>query len=141
MDELNGPAQTPRLTRRATDRVFLGVCGGLGDYFGVDPVLIRLAFVLVTLAGGAGLIVYIVLAMLMPVEVSGGASATHHQQSMTGTSEMLGLLFVAFGVVFLAGTLGWLAWLDWSVFWPVVLIGLGLMILLRRGGPLPTPRS
>jgi len=58
-----------QLVRSQTDRMFLGVSGGLSSYLNIDPVIIRLAFVLTTLyAGGVGLLVYLVLAMLMPDE-------------------------------------------------------------------------
>lgn len=58
-----------QLVRSYSDRMFLGVCGGLSSYLNLDPVIIRLAFVLTTIyAGGIGLLVYLVLAMLMPEE-------------------------------------------------------------------------
>lgn len=56
----------PRLTRSATESMVAGVCGGLADYFNIDPVIVRLIFVLVTLTSGLGLPVYIVLWILMP---------------------------------------------------------------------------
>ncbi len=56
----------PRLVRSRTDKIIAGVCGGLGDYFSVDPVIVRLIFVLVTLTYGIGLPIYIVLWILMP---------------------------------------------------------------------------
>lgn len=55
-----------RLVRSRTDKIFAGVCGGLGDYFSVDPVIVRLIFVLVTLTSGIGLPIYLVLWVLMP---------------------------------------------------------------------------
>lgn len=56
-----------RLTRSKSERIFLGVAGGLADYFNLDPVLVRLFFVLFALAShGQGLIVYLLLAILMP---------------------------------------------------------------------------
>lgn len=56
----------PRLMRSRTESIFAGVCGGLGDYFGVDPVIVRLIFVLVTLTTGLGLLIYPVLWLSMP---------------------------------------------------------------------------
>jgi phage shock protein C len=54
------PRATPRkLTRSSTDRKIAGVSGGLGEYFGVDPLLIRIGFVATTLTGGAGLFAYL----------------------------------------------------------------------------------
>jgi phage shock protein C len=54
------------LLRSQSDRMFLGVAGGLAEYLNIDPVLTRLFFVLLTLSTGWGLIAYIVLAILMP---------------------------------------------------------------------------
>jgi phage shock protein C len=56
----------PRLTRSASESMVAGVCGGLAEYFNIDPVIVRLIFVLVTLTSGLGLPVYIVLWILMP---------------------------------------------------------------------------
>jgi phage shock protein C len=57
-----------RLTRSRDQRMFLGVCGGLGEYFDLDPTLVRLIFVVAVLLGGSGLLVYAVLALIMPNE-------------------------------------------------------------------------
>jgi phage shock protein C len=57
-----------RLMRSQSDRMFGGVCGGLADYWGLDPTLVRLAFVLLALAKGFGLVVYLLLLFLMPLE-------------------------------------------------------------------------
>lgn len=56
----------PRLTRSRADKIVAGVCGGLGEYFAIDPVIVRLIFVLVTLTSGIGLPIYLVLWILMP---------------------------------------------------------------------------
>jgi len=55
-----------RLARSSTDRVLGGVSGGLGRYFDVDPVLFRLAFVVLTLVGGAGAIAYLGAWLVLP---------------------------------------------------------------------------
>ena len=57
-----------RLYRSRKDRQIAGVCGGVADYLSIDPTLVRLAFALLTLAGGPGLVLYIVLAAILPVE-------------------------------------------------------------------------
>lgn len=59
-----------RLTRSKTERKIFGVCGGLAEYFGIDPTLVRLAFVVLTLFNGIGLVLYIILAIIMPSEES-----------------------------------------------------------------------
>src|SRR5262252_6507660 len=60
---------TKRLMRSAVDRKLAGICGGLAEYFEVDPTLVRLLYVLVTFLTGIvpGLLVYIVAWFIMPV--------------------------------------------------------------------------
>jgi phage shock protein C len=65
----------PRLMRSRTEVIIAGVCGGLGEYFGLDPVIVRLIFVLVTLTTGLGFIVYPVLWLVMP-KAGAGVSST-----------------------------------------------------------------
>ncbi|MCD6112868.1 MAG: PspC domain-containing protein [Bacteroidales bacterium] len=58
--------QEKRLYRSTYDRIIGGVAGGLGEYFVIDPVIIRLLFVLMFLFGGSGIIIYIVLWIFIP---------------------------------------------------------------------------
>jgi len=61
--------ETKKLYRNRTDKMIAGVCGGLGKYLGIDPTLIRLAFVLLLLFGiGSGLLVYLVMLLIIPEE-------------------------------------------------------------------------
>jgi len=55
-----------RLYRSETDKMLAGVCGGLGEFFGVDPTLIRIAFVILALAGGAGVPLYLAMWVVVP---------------------------------------------------------------------------
>lgn len=55
-----------RLYRSETDRMLAGVCGGLGEFFGVDPTLIRIGFIVLALAGGAGLPIYLAMWVVVP---------------------------------------------------------------------------
>ena len=57
-----------RLYKSNTDKKLDGVCAGFANYFNIDPTLIRLAWVIFTLAGGCGLIAYIIAAIIMPRE-------------------------------------------------------------------------
>jgi phage shock protein C len=59
---------TNRLYRSQTDRMVAGVCGGLAKYFNVDPTVIRLVFVVLALAGGPGLLLYLILWIITPIE-------------------------------------------------------------------------
>lgn len=55
-----------RLTKSKDDRVIDGVCGGLAEYFGIDTVIVRLAFVVFTLINGFGILLYIIFMIIMP---------------------------------------------------------------------------
>lgn len=57
-----------QLTRRSHDRVIGGVAGGLGDYFGIDPLLVRIGFAGLMIFGGAGLVLYVIAWVLVPAE-------------------------------------------------------------------------
>ncbi len=57
-----------RLRRSRSNRMIGGVCGGLGDYFDVDPTIIRLVLIGFTLFGGSGILLYIIAWILMPDE-------------------------------------------------------------------------
>jgi len=58
--------ENKRLTKSSTNGSIWGVCAGIAEYLNVDVTLVRLAFVLLTLAGGPGLILYIIMAIIMP---------------------------------------------------------------------------
>lgn len=51
---------------RSRDGVLLGVCGGLADYFDVDPVLVRVLFILGAILGGPGILAYLLMAVVVP---------------------------------------------------------------------------
>lgn len=65
-----------QLVRHENDRMVLGVAAGLADYLNIDPVFVRLGFALLTIAGsGFGLVLYILLALIMPSENAPAAKA------------------------------------------------------------------
>lgn len=55
-----------RLYLSNTDKKIFGVCGGLAEYFSIDPTLVRVAWVLAVLFAGTGLLLYLILALVMP---------------------------------------------------------------------------
>ena len=73
---MNEPSSngTKRLYRPRDGRVVAGVCAGLAAYFGVDPTLVRLAFALVTVFGGLGILIYLCAWVVIPEEGSDGSS-------------------------------------------------------------------
>ena len=58
-----------KLFKSSVNKKICGVCGGIAEYFDVDPTLIRLLWVIVTLCGGAGLLAYIIAAIIMPSQI------------------------------------------------------------------------
>lgn len=63
---LRGNRNEKRLYRSRKDKMLAGICGGLAEYFDVDPSLVRLASVLLCLYAGTGLLVYILAAIIIP---------------------------------------------------------------------------
>ena len=55
-----------KLYKSKTNKKVAGVCGGIGEYFGIDPTLVRLGFVALSFLAGGGLMVYIIAAIIMP---------------------------------------------------------------------------
>ncbi len=66
--------ENKKLVRYSDDKMLFGVASGLAGYLNVDPVIVRLAFVLLTLFGnGIGLVIYVVMALIMPEEAAPAA--------------------------------------------------------------------
>jgi len=107
------PAAAPgprRLKRSRDDRLIAGVCGGLGRYFGIDPVIFRVAAVALVFLGGAGALLYLAAILLVPDEGSdqqSGRSLSQRGLAITGVV----LLVVAAGAIFSRGPFHfWPAW-------------------------------
>src|SRR3954466_4728306 len=69
------PTETKKLNRSTSDRVVAGVAGGLGQYFSIDPVVVRLAFIVGSFFGGAGLSAYGAAWLLVPKDDGTGRGA------------------------------------------------------------------
>ena len=57
-----------RLYRSEENKIIGGVCGGLGEYFDIDPSIVRIIFVAIVLAGGSGLLIYLILWIILPTK-------------------------------------------------------------------------
>ncbi len=55
-----------KLYKSSSNKILCGVCGGLGEYIGVDPVIVRIIVLILCFAVGGGLIIYIIAAIIMP---------------------------------------------------------------------------
>ena len=63
--QLNSPK---RLTRSRSDRMLAGICGGIANYMVIDPTIVRLVFALGTFLGGAGVLTYLIMWIVVPKE-------------------------------------------------------------------------
>lgn len=61
-------AKVKRLYRSKTDKVIAGVCGGMGEYFGIDPVIIRIIWALLIFGMGAGILAYLLAWLIIPLK-------------------------------------------------------------------------
>jgi phage shock protein C len=133
------PSRPRRLERSRDDRVIAGVCGGLGEYFGIDAVLFRIAFVLLVFAGGLGILAYVLAWIFLPAAPGPGEPASESAfdraadslgDERRGGAVVLGIVFVGFGVLFLLDV-AWPDFLSWRYIWPIALIAVGAAIILR----------
>lgn len=149
-----------KLTRSQTDQMIGGVCGGLGQYLGIDSTFVRLFFVLLAFAGnGIGVLVYMLLWIILPVE--GQRRSTSFEENVRVGSEevatrarhmgddlrnmvqnphpqatlIIGASLIILGVVYLIDNLHlpWLQWLNFDIVWPLLLVLGGIALILRRG--------
>ncbi|HVL04507.1 MAG TPA: PspC domain-containing protein [Acidimicrobiales bacterium] len=106
VNDTNPPTDTPpyrrpgsRLTRSTDDKVLGGLAGGLGRYFGIDPVVFRIAFVVLTLAGGSGILLYLVGWLMIPDDAGSNAlkrfGGERHQKLAAAVLAGAGLLILA----------------------------------------------
>ena len=133
-----------KLYRSRTDSMIGGVCGGLAEYFDVDSTLVRLAAVALTLAGGSGVLAYLILWLVVPqkplsVETADTAKEKPEERPQAEASKAdsnTGLLFVGviltvLGFVFLIGNFITFAWFSFRKLWPLILIAVGIFIVLK----------
>ncbi|HEY6102594.1 MAG TPA: PspC domain-containing protein [bacterium] len=126
------------LYRSRTDRWVAGVCGGLGDYFGVDANAIRLAFVVLALWQGVGLVLYLLMAIILPDEpvrvlaLEQGLPPVDQGEEAQRRGRMLGAILLIGGVYLLVHSTDLFSTLIAERGLGVVLIAGGLIVLLLR---------
>jgi phage shock protein PspC (stress-responsive transcriptional regulator) len=116
-----------RLRRSANDRLLAGVAGGLGERLDLDPVVLRLAFVVLTFAGGAGVVLYLGLFLVMGWPVTARAMV----RPQAGTRQTVAVGLVVLGMLLICRESG-LWWGD-GVVWPAALGVLGSAVIWTRG--------
>ncbi len=127
------PGAAPRpLYRSRSDRMVAGVCGGLGQYFDVDPMLFRLAFLVLGFTD-SGVLAYIVLAIIVPERPPQETEPAASGRMGAGrTRQIIAWGLVVFGLLILADNLQLLGFSEWRRLWPLVLVGLGFALLAGR---------
>lgn len=141
-----------KLYKSSNDKVLAGVCGGIGEYFAIDSVIVRLLWVVFTLMGGAGLIAYIIAAVIMPENYTGTSyregsrdyerdgSDTENYQPMdydpqTGRGRGNGTIVLGIIFLLLGGSVllkNFVPQIPDELLLAVFLIGLGVFFLSRK---------
>lgn len=138
-----------KLYRSCDDRLIAGVCGGLGEYFDIDSSIVRLVFALLLIAGGSGLLVYIIAWVVIPsdpkcVTKETGAEEIKQKaetfakevkkelkdhKSLNSTKTIFGLIVLLLGITLLMENLFGLH--LWQNIWPIVVIAVGIVIIMK----------
>jgi len=142
---------TQRLYRSRTNKVFAGVCGGLAEYFDVDPVVIRILFVLMVLFGGSGILLYIAAIIIVPqkpynpadYEQSSSPQSQPPVASASNARNWFGYALIIFGGLLLLANLDVFHFFDFfgnamEYIFPILLIILGMAIIYYRQSNPPT---
>lgn len=143
-----------KLYRSVTDKMIGGVAGGLAEYFEIDPVIVRLLFVLAVIFGGSGILAYIILWIVIPqrpyiitpfnsqkeaqsTESKSDENKSESESKMNSftvkphnnKTVFAGAFLIVLGGLFLLDN--FVPHFRFSHFWPLVLIGLGIAIIMN----------
>lgn len=149
--------KTKKLYRSRTERVVFGVCGGLGKYFNIDPILFRFLFILLFLADGIGLFLYIIMAVIVPVEPKKSdhrerdieseidefadkigkkaedlSDELKFNEKFSSSQNALGVIVILIGLFFLSRETFNLDWINTDLVWPFAIIAVGLYIIFKK---------
>jgi phage shock protein PspC (stress-responsive transcriptional regulator) len=129
-----------RLYRSQTNKVLAGICGGIGEYLDTDPTVVRLVWVVLTLLGGSGILLYILGLFIIPKRI--GVTVQQEEKKRTGSSfgGFVGAAFVVVGFAILLDNLN-IFYVDeiWEWSWQFVLPSLlilgGIFLLMKKDRP------
>jgi signal transduction histidine kinase len=128
-------APRPRLQRSRRNRIIGGVAAGVATHLGAPLWAVRLTFVALVLAAGFGLVVYLLLWLLAPLEPADrlpDPAAATAMRTRPGGRQLAGLLLVIGGVIALLWLLGFT--FEGNLFWPIVLGAIGFAVIWARSG-------
>jgi phage shock protein C len=126
-----------RLYRSTNNKVVAGVCGGIAEYFDVDPVIIRIAAVLLFLTKGIGLLAYIIAVIIIPKDTALSNQAQSSAAPVSATTSrwgqvLPGVILIVIGGVLLVKELFW--WYDWRITCALILMLSGVALIFWRSG-------
>ena len=127
-----GPAPQRWLRRSRTDRMISGVAGGLGEYFGVDPVIFRVLFAVLSFFGGVGLVMYGLAWLLVPEPEVGTSVLDKAIRQLRARRVPPWLVLIGGAIVLWVGWFSW--WSPGPTFPAILLLALLLLVLIRRMG-------
>jgi len=140
--------QRSGLYRSSRDQMIGGVAGGIGESWNLDPTLIRILFILMVLVGGGGVLLYIILWIVLPLDDQMTINVNSETMEEQKTSEnanagepkhdprfkkkddgslIAGLILITLGVIFLV--IRYVPRIDFGDLWPVILIVIGIVLL------------
>jgi phage shock protein C len=119
--------------RSRSNRVLGGVCGGLGEYLGVDPVLFRIGAVVLVFAGGAGILAYAIAWIVVPEADEGSeVDASAREPLSRGRARVIvGAVLICLGGLLLLDIVLPVS-IDNRYLWPLLLIVIGVAVIARR---------
>lgn len=125
-----------KLKRSKADRIIAGVCGGIGEYFNIDPIIIRIIWVVFTLMPGTpGLLAYIICMFVIP-EDDGVIYHNNNSSNIntSSTSIFIGIALVVIGGLMLLRIIFPKFYNIFNIFryWPILLIIAGIYIIYNQ---------
>ena len=126
------PPSPPQRLRRDSDRALLGgVCAGIANRLGIDPLIVRLAFVAAAVAGGWGIVLYLLGWAFIPAEAGEGRAPVRRLTvGRRGWQVAIGIGLLVLSVMLLAREGG--LWFSDALVWPVVLAAGGAALIWRQ---------
>jgi len=126
------------LYRSRTNKVLSGVCGGMSEYLGLDVTLIRILFVLLAFINGVGILLYLLALIIIPKNPYEKETRAKARTDTSNTSILIGAILIIAGIYFLFANYApfwfpfdfyWHWVFDWRLFWPIMLIVLGVFYI------------
>jgi phage shock protein C len=122
-----------KLYRSVEDSKLGGVCGGLGEYFNIDPTFIRIIAILLIFADGVGILAYIIAWIIMPKKPLELVDSKPETGGSDWNRYLPGFILIAVGLLLLVKNYCW--WFDFGdIFWPMLLIIAGLFVIFSASG-------